>query len=85
MMRDCDGLILHTNPVLEPETTEVYRKWFKAANKPLYAIGPLIASEPNPRQFEAQELETSIDGQKIIEFLKRVRDRHGPHSLIYVR
>lgn len=84
MLRECDGLILHNNYALEPEATEAWRRWFKDTNRPCFSVGPLIASNNDPKEFIEGELEASPFRDKIVTFLDRIKEQYGKRSLLYI-
>lgn len=84
-MRDCDGLILHNNYALEPEATGAFRKWFEDTNRPCFSVGPLIASNMDPKKYIEAEIEASPSRDTIVTFLARIKEQFGKRSLLYVR
>ncbi|KAF4614972.1 hypothetical protein D9613_002487 [Agrocybe pediades] len=78
-LKDCDGVVAVNAEALESESITAMRKWFSSWDKEVYAIGPLL-----PSGYGAQE-QSDRGATEIKEFLERMLEQHGKHSVILVR
>jgi hypothetical protein len=79
-----DSALSMTSDVLEQETLDVLRAWYKSLGKTFWAVGP-----PNPL-LEDVTLAVSPsspcpDEEAVLTFLDRIQTIHGEKSLIFVR
>ena len=74
---ECDGIVLNTSTLLEGPIIDTWKAWYK--HRPVIAAGPfdypIIARVP----------EASEENSEAILFLDSALEKHGPHSVIYVR
>ncbi|KAF9551249.1 UDP-Glycosyltransferase/glycogen phosphorylase [Agrocybe pediades] len=75
-LKDCDGVVAVNAEALESESITAMRKWFSSWDKEVYAIGPLL-----PSGYGAQE-QSDRGATEIKEFLERMLEQHGKHSVI---
>jgi hypothetical protein len=78
-----DAALLPTSDVLEKESLDVLRTWFKSIGTSFWTVGPPDAPSPKG-QVVAAVREMSQEDEKVLGFLDRIHNSHGNYSVIYV-
>jgi hypothetical protein len=77
-----DAALLPTSDVLEKESLDAARAWFKSIGKSFWTVGPPDAPKD---QVRAAISTMSQEDEKVLGFLDRIHESHVDRSVIYVR
>ncbi|KAK7692877.1 hypothetical protein QCA50_004512 [Cerrena zonata] len=80
-IESCDGMVMSTSDVLEPEGVAEIKGWFAETSRKAYAVGPLF---PMDEKATAGDKIQSDKSSEIDQFLERTLEAHGPKSLLYI-
>ena len=80
----CDGVIITSPEVFEPEGIAATKEWFGETGRPAWAIGPLLYAASS-NEAVAGEAALSEDSGEIMKFMNSVLSLHGERSMLYVR
>lgn len=76
--RECDGIIVASTSIVEEGATKAIGEWFNSKGKPFYALGP--CNLPDEAVIDHEE---SSRGQEVSDFLDKIYERNGKHSILY--
>jgi hypothetical protein len=80
-----DAALLPTSDVLEKESLDAARGWYKSIGKTLWTIGPSNPAEDPASALAAARDKASPEDAKVLSFLDHVHKSYGVNSVIYVR
>ena len=84
MLADCDGMILTTSEVFEPDAVAELQEWYAETDRPVFTICPYTSrigdDIPDAAKLKAEEAKS----QAFVDFLDAAVKKHGKASLIYV-
>lgn len=81
--QSCDGQILASPEIYEPEAIAVYKEWFATKGRPVWAVGPLLPLAASTHAI-AGESTLSENAADIKKFMDGVFTTHGEKSMLYV-
>lgn len=73
---ECDGIVFNATPTLERQAIKAWRDWFQHR--------PVICPGPFDYPIAEQRTVRSDDNGKVIAFLDRALEKHGPSSVVFV-